>query len=94
MDFLETLQKYWSIILFVGGSIFTIGFSKAQNESTKKEMADKNLQNQRELDKLDIRVQAVDKGLDLIKLNHTDIKGDIKAIKEMLNLLINDKIKR
>ncbi len=94
MDFLDSLQKYWTIIVFIGGSIFTVGFSKAQNESTKKQLEEKNLQNQRELDKLDIRVQAVDKGLDLIKLNHTDIKGDIKAIKEMLNLLINDKIKR
>lgn len=82
MNFLEQLKEFWSIILFIGGGIFTFGYAKATAENTK-----------RKVNELDKRINEIEKSMEAHSANFADLKGDIKEIKAMINLLVNDKIK-
>jgi len=83
MEFLETLQRNWTIIVFIGGAIWNLSYTYSKIERQREVTREHG----RRIDGLEREMENSNKG-------HSDMMGDIKEIKSMLNLLINDKIKR
>lgn len=83
MDFLNALQHNWTIIIFIGGAIWNIAYTYSK--------IDRQNEIIRELKR---RIDTLEKDMESTNKTHSDMMGDIKEIKAMLNLLINDKIKK
>lgn len=83
MDFLNLLQHNWTIIIFIGGAIWNLSYTYAKIERQNELVRD-----------LKRRVDTLEKEMEKSNSSHADIMGDIKEIKAMLNLIINNKIKQ
>lgn len=82
MTFLELIAKQWSIILFIGGSIFNLGYIWAVKDVLKKKVED-----------LEARMKAVEETIVTTNKDYSELKGDLKAINTKLDLLLAGKIK-
>lgn len=82
MTFLEAITQHWSIILFVGGAVFNLGYTWATKDELKKKVKD-----------LEDKAKTIDDKIELSNKDNSDLKGDIKAINTKLDLLLAGKIK-
>lgn len=82
MDFIEALRHNWSIIVFIGGAIWNIGYTYSKISTQQEKILE-----------LHAKIIAVEKSLEDTKTDFSDIKGDIKEINAKLDLLIKGKIK-
>jgi septal ring factor EnvC (AmiA/AmiB activator) len=83
MEFLNILQNNWTIIIFIGGAIWNLSYTYSRIERQNEIVRD-----------LKRKTDTLEKEMEKTTSSHSDIMGDIKEIKAMLNLIINNKIKQ
>jgi len=82
MTFLQLLTENWSIIFFIGGAIFNVGYTWAVKDVLKKKVED-----------LEARVKTMEETIVTTNKDYSELKGDLKAINTKLDLLLAGKIK-
>lgn len=93
MSFLEVLTKYWSIILFVGGGLFNLGYVYSSVNTMKTKREEDLREIEKDFTETNKRINELETDAKSIRNDFNDVKGDLKSINAKLDLLINNKIK-
>lgn len=85
MDFLEALNHNWTIIVFIGGLLFNVGYaySNFQSQKEKHESLEKDMN--KRLTKLEIKDESNDKIISGLRVDLAEIKTILQFLKEKLD---------
>lgn len=82
MDFINEIFSNWSVVLFIGGAVFNIGYTWAVKDALKKKV-----------EELEKKCTTLDSLIQKTNTDYSELKGDLKAINTKLDLLLGGKIK-